>query len=59
MLKHYRSGMVPSTTLDAAFLREGQPDLSLNDSEADALLAFLHVLTTERFLATEALSASQ
>lgn len=58
VLEHYRGGLVPSTTLDAALLREGQPPgLSLNDSEADALLAFLHALTDERFLTAEALSA--
>ncbi|MFP2962481.1 cytochrome-c peroxidase [Myxococcus sp. 1LA] len=51
VLRHYRGGMVHSTTLHAAFLREGQaPGLSLEDAEKDAIIAFLRALTDEPFL---------
>lgn len=57
VLEHYRGGMVASTTLDAVFQREGpSPGLSLDDSEKDAILAFLHALTDEPFLTASELA---
>ncbi len=52
VLEHYRHGMVPSATLDAAFLRgSAPPGLSLDDEEKASILAFLETLTDESFLA--------
>ncbi|NVJ08364.1 methylamine utilization protein [Myxococcus sp. AM001] len=57
VLEHYRGGMVPSTTLDATFQREGSsPGLPLDDAEKDAILAFLHTLTDKAFLSERELA---
>ncbi|KFE66895.1 Cytochrome c551 peroxidase [Hyalangium minutum] len=51
VLEHYRHGMVPSATLDAAFRRNAAPPgLSLEEGEKAAILAFLEALTDESFL---------
>jgi cytochrome c peroxidase len=51
VLEHYQRGMVSSSTLDAAFLREGgAPGLPLDDAQKAAILDFLRALTDERFL---------
>ncbi|NOJ93622.1 methylamine utilization protein [Corallococcus coralloides] len=56
VLLHYRGGMVRSSTLDGAFVREGQaPGVTLDDAEAEAVLAFLHALTDEAFLSDPSL----
>ncbi|WP_237078055.1 cytochrome-c peroxidase [Myxococcus xanthus] len=57
VLEHYRGGMVPSTTLDAAFQRQGQaPGLSLDDTAKAAIISFLDALTDEGFLSERELA---
>ncbi|WP_245767657.1 cytochrome-c peroxidase [Stigmatella erecta] len=56
VLEHYRHGMVPSATLDAAFQRGGaSPGIGLEEGEKAALLAFLEALTDPSFLTDPAL----
>ncbi|GHG67139.1 cytochrome c peroxidase [Comamonas sp. JC664] len=60
VLAHYRGGMVSSTTLDAAFLQDGQPPgLPLTPEDMADVLAFLQTLTDEQFLTEERLRAPQ
>ncbi|WP_408891383.1 cytochrome-c peroxidase [Myxococcus faecalis] len=51
VLRHYRHGVTPSSTLDTALRRAGSGvGLALDDEETAAVLAFLQTLTDEAFL---------
>ncbi|GAA3953228.1 cytochrome c peroxidase [Hymenobacter algoricola] len=57
VLDHYDHGLVESATLDPVFRqRAGQPGISLTAQEKSDLLAFLHTLTDEAFLADKRLA---
>ncbi len=46
MINHYRSGVVQSSTLDPLLVNS----ISLNDTQVDALIAFLKTLSDSSYL---------
>lgn len=50
VLDHYSEGVQDSPTLDAGLRDGNRTGIVLNDSEKDAIIAFLHTLTDREFL---------
>ncbi|MBS1780678.1 MAG: c-type cytochrome [Bacteroidetes bacterium] len=45
VLKHYTSGVIPSSTLSDKLIKNGKPGLALTNEEQSKVIAFLHTLT--------------
>ncbi len=50
VVEFYNSGVQPSRNLDRALMHTGMHGLGLDDTEVDAIVAFLETLTDEAFL---------
>jgi cytochrome c peroxidase len=56
VLEHYNSGVQPSPTLDPRLQQSGRMGIPLNETEKEALLAFLETLNDESFVRDPRLS---